>query len=187
MTPLADVVVALAQALRAAGIPHAFGGALALAYYTEEPRGTRDVDVNVFLTTDQVEALAAALPPEVAWPDGARRDLARDGQVRLWWEGETPVDLFLSTHDFHDEAELRTVTVPFAGVDIAILDATTLTVFKALFDRTKDWADIEAMAEAGAIDGSRARAWLDQLLGTDDARAARLARTLDRPPNSEPA
>ncbi len=46
---LTERVAALHAALRGAGIPHAFGGALALAFCTAEPRGTQDIDVNVFL------------------------------------------------------------------------------------------------------------------------------------------
>ncbi len=46
MTTLVEKVLALSEALTAADVPHAFGGAIALAYCTEDPRGTRDVDVN---------------------------------------------------------------------------------------------------------------------------------------------
>jgi len=42
---LPEKVVAIDSALT--GLPHAFGGALALAYYAE-PRATVDIDVNVF-------------------------------------------------------------------------------------------------------------------------------------------
>ena len=63
---------------------------------------------------------------------------------------------------------------------IPVLDATTLVVFKAFFDRTKDWADIEAMVEAGALDGHDALGWLVDLLGGDDPRVERLRRTIDR-------
>ncbi len=43
---MAERVAAIDDAL--AGVPHAFGGALALAYYAE-PRATIDIDVNVFV------------------------------------------------------------------------------------------------------------------------------------------
>lgn len=36
------------NALAAAGIDHAFGGAIALAYCTGEPRATADLDINIF-------------------------------------------------------------------------------------------------------------------------------------------
>ena len=46
MTTLVEKVLALAEAFARAGVPHAFGGVIALAYCTEDPRGTRNVDVN---------------------------------------------------------------------------------------------------------------------------------------------
>jgi hypothetical protein len=46
---LAQRLLAVHAALDDAGLPHAFGGAIALAYCTLEPRGTRDIDVNVFI------------------------------------------------------------------------------------------------------------------------------------------
>ena len=99
-------IVALHRALEAADLPHAFGGALALAFCTAEPRATKDIDVNVFAGTDRLAAVVAALPPVVEVTDEQRRRLARDAQARLWW-GTSPVDVFLSDHPFHDHAEAR--------------------------------------------------------------------------------
>lgn len=48
-----------------------------------------------------------------------------------------------------------------------------LAVFKALFDRTKDWADIEAMIETNAVDLQFVGERLSGLLG-DDPRVARV-------------
>ena len=87
----------------AAGVPHAFGGAIALAYCTEEPRGTRDVDINAFVPADQPEPVLAALPSGGRVPASTPRTLAADGQVRLWWD-DTPVDLFLDYAPLHAEA-----------------------------------------------------------------------------------
>jgi len=47
-------------------------------------------------------------------------------------------------------------------------------VFKAFFDRTKDWADIEAMHAAGTLDIPAVAGVLAVYLGADDARLARL-------------
>ena len=41
-----------------------------------------------------------------------------------------------------------------------------LAVFKAFFNRTKDWADIEAMIEAGSLDGDRVVGVLVRYLAT---------------------
>jgi len=47
------------EALKAAGVPHAFGGALALAWCTGRPRATIDIDINIFVGLhDADEALA---------------------------------------------------------------------------------------------------------------------------------
>ena len=43
---LDEKIVAIGRALEAADIPHAFGGAQALAYYAT-PRATHDIDLNV--------------------------------------------------------------------------------------------------------------------------------------------
>src|SRR5947209_7381077 len=60
---LAQRVLAIEGALPT--IPHAFGGALALAYYAE-PRATIDIDLNVFVPVDRYPDVAAP-----SWPRGA--------------------------------------------------------------------------------------------------------------------
>lgn len=49
MSELVDKLYAIHDSLTVAGHAHAFGGAIALAYCVEEPRGTRDLDVNIFV------------------------------------------------------------------------------------------------------------------------------------------
>ena len=48
-------------------------------------------------------------------------------------------------------------------------------MFKAFFDRTKDWADLEEMAMAGTLEVAPVLAVLVEYLGADDHRVARLA------------
>jgi hypothetical protein len=177
MTSLVEAIVALEAALDAADVPHAFGGALALAFHIGEPRGTRDIDVNIFLPPTAVARVFAALPAGVALTDADAERVRHDGQVRVFWD-DTPLDLFFTTHAFHELARVRVDRVPFAGVTIPVLGATELVVFKAFFDRTKDWADIEAIADAGTADLHAAIGWLVDLLGGDDARVARLRAVL---------
>lgn len=106
---LADRLLGLHRAYLAAGIPHAFGGAIALAFWTLDPRGTSD---------SQIAA--------------------------------------------------------FGGVGIPILGPVELAVFKAMLDRTQDWADIEAMLRARTLDVHAVKDTLSALLGGDDPRFARL-------------
>jgi hypothetical protein len=174
MSTLAQRLLDIHDALSHAKLPHAFGGAIALAYCTAEPRGTRDLDVNVFVDPARSNEVITALPDGVTVADADIQAAARDGQVRVWWE-DTPIDVFLDIHRFHDEVAAGVRLVPFEGRAIPVLGCTALAVFKALFDRTKDWADIEEMAAAGALDLSRAEACVQWLLGTDSPAARRLA------------
>ena len=99
--------------------------------------------------------------------------LERDGQVRLK-AGAIPLDLFLSVLPFHDHVAEHVRWVPFEGRSIPILSCTALAVFKAMFDRPRDWADIEAMVEARSLDVGEAIAWIREMVG-EDPRLARLA------------
>ena len=173
MISLAAKIVRLHRALAKKGIPHAFGGALALAWCTERARGTIDIDLNVFVGVEEVDVVLSALPVAVrrGADDGAL--LRRDGQARLWWE-ETPVDVFLNTTAFHEQVALRCRLEPFNGAEVPFLDCSDLAVFKAFFNRTKDWADLEAMHEAGSLDLDLVVGVLARVLGPDDGRVARL-------------
>jgi hypothetical protein len=62
------------------------------------------------------------------------------------------------------------------GVEIPILSAEYLAIFKAMFNRTKDWADLEAMVEEGSFDSDFVVSQLADLLGAQDARIERLSR-----------
>jgi len=170
---LPEKIVELHRALAGAGLPHAFGGALALAWCTRRARGTIDVDVNVFLPPDRAPEVLGALPTGVTWGDADLERIAADGQVRLWW-GTTPVDLFFSTTEFHDRAASRARREPFLGEELPFLSCRDLAVFKAFFDRTRDWADLEDMAAAGTLDGEAVLGTLVRYLGGADQRVARL-------------
>lgn len=172
---LPQKIVAIDEALRAT--PHAFGGALALAYHAE-PRSTIDIDVNVFVPTDRaVEVLEplAAIGVDVT---GAGATVARDGQVRVLWD-ETPIDLFFSYDPFHDVAEASAIEVPFADVSIRVLSAEHLTVCKVVFDRPRDWVDIEAMIAMGTrIETAEVLRWVGRIASDEDPRYDRIAALL---------
>jgi hypothetical protein len=171
---LAEKLVELHRALARARLPHAFGGAIALAYVTRDPRGTNDIDVNVFVPAEKAARVLTALPDAVEKPPGSEEKIAREGQIRLWWEG-TPLDLFFNYAPVHEEAALNRRMVPFEGVKIPVLGPVELAVFKIMFDRTRDWADLEAMAERRTLDFGAVRAALQGLLEHGDQRLERLA------------
>ena len=171
---LADKVVYLHRALEAAGLAHAFGGALALAWCTGNGRGTIDIDINVFVAAHRAAELRKALPAGVACDDASLDALAREGQVRLDWAG-TPLDIFLDTTEIHAQAAKCVNWEHFAGHCLPFLSCFHVALFKAFFNRTKDWADLEAMRDAGTLDVEQVRAALVHYLGDDDERLASLA------------
>lgn len=170
---LAGKIVTVHRSLDVAQLPHAFGGALALAWCTQRARGTIDIDVNVFVPVARIGDLLAGLPAAVAADDAAIAQLESEGQARLWWDG-TPVDLFLDTTPFHADVGERIRWEPFAGHDVPFLACRDLAVFKAFFDRTKDWADLEEMHAAGTLDVEAVAGVLVHYLGPEDPRIARL-------------
>jgi hypothetical protein len=170
---LADKLLELHRRLSCAEIEHAFGGAIALAYWTLEPRGTRDIDVNVFVGADECERALAALPEAIAQDADTVDAIRREGQIRLWWD-DTPIDLFFNYQALHEQAARNVRSVPFEGLQIPVLGPVELAVFKAMFDRTRDWADLEAMATAGNLDIDAVREEVAALAGPDDPRIERL-------------
>ncbi len=174
MSELGDRLLEVHDALAQAGIPHAIGGAIALAYCTLEPRGTRDLDVNVFVGPDRVKEVFAALPKPVTIDGLSLERAERDGQVRLWWE-QTPIDLFFSVLPFHRQIAGQVRRVTFEDRSIPVLDCTALAVFKAMFDRPRDWADIESMVEARSLDLEETSRWVREMAGPRSAEARKLA------------
>jgi len=179
MSGLGAKVVGLHRALAEASIPHAFGGALALGWCTLQPRGTSDIDCNVFAGVEDLDRVLASLPTAILATDEQRALLQRDGQGRLFWD-DTPIDLFLETTDFHRAALLRLQWQDFAGARLPYLGCSDLAVFKAFFNRTKDWADLEEMVAAGSLDRPWVLGTLVTYLGGADPRIERL-RTLGPP------
>jgi hypothetical protein len=176
---LAQRVLALEHAL--SGVPHAFGGALALAYYAE-PRATIDIDLNVFAPADRFPEIAGPLRElGVAVDEPSVADVVRrDGQVRVMWDA-TPIDLFFSYDAFHDVVGAARHPVPFGDEAISILAAEHLAVCKAIYNRPKDWVDIDAMLAAGSeIDAGEVLRWVARIAGDEDPRYNRIAAVLTR-------
>ena len=72
------------------------------------------------------------------------------------------------------DVAVRSRRQQFNGADVPFLSCTDLAVFKAFFNRTKDWADLEEMVAAGALDADAVLGTLVRYLGGDDPRVARL-------------
>jgi hypothetical protein len=181
MSELVDKLFAVHEALKAKSLPHAFGGAIALAYCVEEPRGTRDLDVNIFCDAADARHVLEALPSGVRVDAADVERVKRDGQARLFWDG-VPIDVFLNNLPLHEEVSTAIVWVPLEGREAPVLDCASLVVFKSFFDRTKDWGDIEAVALAAPEDVEAAARTLADLVGEEDESYRRLAAIRDANP-----
>jgi hypothetical protein len=174
LSELVDKLFAIHDSLQDHALPHAFGGAIALAYCVEEPRGTRDLDVNVFCDAADAKKALEALPEGVRVRREDIEAVERSGQQRLDWDG-VPIDVFLNNLPLHEAVASAVVWVPLQGRQVPMLDCASLVIFKSFFDRTRDWADIEAIAVAAPEDIEAAAETIADLVGEDDPAYRRLA------------
>ncbi len=185
MIALTEKVAVLHRGLDQARVAHAFGGALALAYCTAEPRATVDIDLNVFVTPEKAGDVFAAMPSGVVTSQRDEAVALERGQVRIPW-GDTPIDLFFAYHQFHTDAAARSRVVPFGSIEIPVLDCGDLVVFKAIFGRPQDWVDIQNVISSGGVDPSDPLDRLEALLGREDPAWQRLASVGAATDESEP-
>ena len=184
MSELVEKLFAIHDALQEHSLPHAFGGAIALAYCVEEPRGTRDLDVNIFCDAADAARVLGALPEGVRVGAADVEAVERRGQTRLMWDG-VPVDIFLNNLPLHQAVASAVVWVPLQGRQVPMLDCASLVIFKSFFDRTRDRADIEAIASATPKDIEAALRTLANLVGEDDPAYRRLAAITPQPPSGD--
>ena len=172
---MAERIVAVHRSFDAAEIPHAFGGAIALAYHTVRPSATSDIDINVALPGMDAERVFCGMPPQVEWTGQLIRVAQAHGEVRLRWVRRGSIGLFLAKDDYYRLVEGRKEIQPFAGTSIPVISATDLTVFKTLFNRPQDWVDIAEMLKAGTVDVSEALRWAEHLGGAEAVERLRNA------------
>jgi hypothetical protein len=175
---LSSRIVAVHEMLDSMRVPHQFGGAIALAWY-RNPRATTDIDLNVTLAPAEAEPVLGALSHlGVSVSESDRAAIERDGQARLDWDGSY-LDLFFATLDLHLEMATSSHEVVFGPVLIPILSPEHLVVCKVIFDRPKDWVDIEEIVSWGTeVDDATVLRWIDELLGADSAQHERLVELL---------
>jgi hypothetical protein len=142
------LVLAADAALADAGISHAFGGALALGFIAA-PRGTVDIDVNVFISFDELDRVSGAFGPlGYTKTEGSGPPIAG---VRFVHPSDPfPIDVFPAIDPRYDEVERRVVRHRFGPRKKALpfLSPEDLCVFKLSFGRPQDWVDLAAVARA---------------------------------------
>lgn len=130
-------------------IAHAFGGALALAYYAE-PRGTMDIDVNVFVGFSSAGDVVSSMGELNLHADKHSSEWLPVAGVRLSRPSDNAiVDLFFSIDEtIYAEVRKRARRFPFADhPEIPFLSPEDLVMFKMSFNRDKDWVDIHHLLE----------------------------------------
>ena len=173
---LAARIVAVHEMLDSMRVTHQFGGAVALAWY-RNPRATTDIDLNLTLPPEDAGPVLGALTHlGVTVSEADRTTIARDGQARLDWNGSY-LDLFFATLDLHRDMAKRSRQADFGPLRIPILSPEHLIVCKAIFNRPKDWVDIEEMIAWGTpIDAAAVLHWIDGILVADSEQHTRLFR-----------
>lgn len=169
-----ELAVKVSECLAAAGVQHAIGGAIAFGFHAE-PRGTLDVDMNVFVAADAPEATLEALAEHGICFDFAEalEAIKTRGDLFLAHRG-CRLDLFFNSIPLQEAASHRTRQIDLLGKRVPILSAEDLVVLKLLFNRHKDIVDIERLMEVSTqgLDRDYIRDWLIQCVGTDDSRVA---------------
>lgn len=182
---LPRLIAEVSAGLSAAGIVHGFGGALAMAYATHLPRATLDIDINIAVPTERAREVLAALPVGTRWDERNVTEIETDGQTRTIWRDpestdakpvDFPIDLFFPQAEFHDAVAAAIRWVEWAGPDIPVISPDHIVVFKVLFNRSKDWGDLEAAADNDELDWPEIQRLVEEFTGPDSGQAQRLAR-----------
>jgi hypothetical protein len=164
----------LAERLDARQQPYSLGGAIALGYWAE-PRGTVDVDLTLFLPPDRPSEcirLLLDLGCDVS-ARTATESLTEHGFCRTTFQ-DTRVDVFLPGNSFYETARKRRKQVQSKGQPIMIWDAESLAVFKMMFFRLKDLADVQQILalQGPQFDRAWVRTQLVEMYGQRDPRVA---------------
>ena len=171
----AEAAQEISVALESAGLDYAIGGALALAV-AGVPRGTVDVDVNVFVDEprwEQAIGVLRALGIEVD-PVAAVKQAKAEGMFVGRWDGMR-IDVFFPSIPFaHEAAKTRVRLTADDGWSGWFLSAEAIAVFKLLFFRGKDRVDLERLvAVSPGLDRDYIRRWLVNMMGENDERVIR--------------
>jgi hypothetical protein len=168
----ATVAAQLAEQLQARGQEYALGGAIALGYWGA-PRGTVDVDVTLSMPPERTaECMELLLDVGCKFsPAEAAVSLREHGFCRVTFAGMN-VNVFLPIVPFYEASLARRKCVELGGQPIVIWDAESLAVFKMMFFRRKDVADVEQIlrTQGPQFDRLWVREQHAEMYGTRDPR-----------------
>lgn len=153
------IAVDVAKIFKDANIPYAIGGALACGIWSV-PRGTMDVDMNVFVLRDITSSIRGVVDllesKGVVFCDKKNEVISketclisiRDGSDFNGMLGLTRLDIFFSNSSPADVslfAKERCENVDIGTEKISFLSAESIAIFKLLCKRSKDVADLEKL------------------------------------------
>lgn len=170
----------LAAVLDREEVPYAIGGALAFGLWGD-PRGTHDVDINLFIDHDALDgALDVLESAGVELDRQAALEADRQGDVFIGWHSGLRVDLFTPSIPFSWEAMQKTVRVQSPLGEAAFLSAESIAVFKLMFFRPKDLLDVEKLIEVQgeSLDLAYIRDWIVKMMGEVDERTVALDKLI---------
>lgn len=147
---LVDLVANTHRILDEGDIRHAIGGAIALGYHGR-PRATADVDVNVFVPFGEAAGVVERFAPVGFTPERPPDEWIPISGVRLVQpSGRPELNLFFAVNETYVGFVDRSVMVPFGteGLQIPILCAEDIAMFKISFGRPRDWIDLEDLTRA---------------------------------------
>ncbi len=162
----------LAAVLDEEQVPYAIGGALAYGLWGD-PRGTHDVDLNLFVDAEMLgDALRVLCAAGVSIDVAAALKEAKEGGVLIGHYDGMRIDLFAPSIPFSWEAGQTRVRLEVRGQEAWYLSAEAMAVFKLLFFRLKDRVDIERLVvvQGEALDRDYIRRWMVEMMGEDDER-----------------
>ncbi|MGD9633271.1 MAG: hypothetical protein AB7I57_03310 [Pirellulales bacterium] len=134
------------------------------------------MDVTLFLPPNDVSACVNMLESVGCKfdPGLATRHLTEHGFCQVEFSGGR-VDVFLPLIAFYEEARQRRRSVEFGPQTVQIWDAETLCVFKMMFFRLKDLADVEEVlrVQGPRLNREWVRTHIADIFGQRDPRLAR--------------
>jgi hypothetical protein len=142
------------------------------------PRATVDVDINVFVDDARLDEALDALERTlgiVVDRASARRGHDERGLIVLMSSAGMRIDVFTPSIDFSWEAARTATRQRILGTEVSVLSAEALAVFKLLFVRSKDIADLERLVatQQRNMDLGYVRRHLAAMMGEDDPRVAK--------------
>lgn len=154
MNGAGDLVVQVARLLSQRCIPHAVGGALALAAHGI-PRATYDVDMNIgvegtaFFSDEVLSALKENCG--ITFSETQEQLLKRSEETGFIQGacGMIKVDLFFPNIEYLREVVEKALPLPLYGETIHVIGSDDLIVMKSIFGRDKDFVDIHSLARYG--------------------------------------